>query len=702
MLTYLWNFQKSGGLFLIAALLFNLGFYLLTFSKKPKGSPSFLIHVYFASSSLWILVNIPFAFSTSPSLLTPLANIAYIATLLTSWSLVRIIHIVHERKTPRYFSTFSILILLLTVLVKGPIKTVIIRNPGFLLVPKPLIGPFLNFMYLFYTLFFLYSSYKIMITRGNTRLFIIAATYLLLLVAINLIGSVSTGNGLWWLGPSFVIIFSSFVHYLIVYRSGYSLSFYVSFLFAILIYGIIGGILAERIILRYMDKPAAYIFLGLWSIILTLFLNFRNQGLTITPYPRLINTLQYLQKSFGTLTLKHKTHSTQILINILELLLNLKGSLGILITFKGLNKKLVILGDKAQPATVNSLKLLSASYKHLIYVFKPEGLPGEIRIYSRKPKEITIELKRYLDYVLSTMFIIYYLTLSQEQLRNFNQRLEQTVKLRTQELAEANLKLKQTLAKLETMYQAVKESDEAKTMFISIASHQLRTPISIVKNYVDMILSGAAGPLTAEQQKFLLRIRQAMTRLANLITDILQSSRLERGKFKLVISTVSLASLVQEVFEQYKDLAARKRLEYKLEITSDVKNLTIQCDKDKLFEAFGNLIDNAIHYTQQGYVHVYLYQPNPQWVIYAVKDTGIGIPKNKIHQLFKKFVRLENARRVRPDGTGIGLYLVKRIVESHGGRVWVESEVGKGSTFYIALPTKLPEWVLKNATQINT
>ncbi len=289
-----------------------------------------------------------------------------------------------------------------------------------------------------------------------------------------------------------------------------------------------------------------------------------------------------------------------------------------------------------------------------------------------------------------------------EQIKTYNQRLEQTVKLRTQELAEANLKLKQTLAKLETMYQAVKESDEAKTMFISIASHQLRTPISIVKNYVDMILSGAAGPLTAEQQKFLLRIRQAMTRLANLITDILQSSRLERGKFKLVISTVNLASLVQEVFEQYKDLAARKRLEYKLEITSDVKNLTIQCDKDKLFEAFGNLIDNAIHYTQQGYVHVYLYQPNPQWVIYAVKDTGIGIPKDKIHQLFKKFVRLENARRVRPDGTGIGLYLVKRIVESHGGRVWVESEVGKGSTFYIALPTKLPEWVLKNATQINT
>ena len=702
MLDFLWSFRKAGGLFLSTALVANLIFYILSLLRQRSSFKDTLyLHLYFLSSSLWILVNIPFSYSNDPQQLKTLANIAYIGALLTSWAIITITHRIHGSRVPKAFNIFTFGLLLITLLSGGPISYVLTDGKGFVLVPGPGLGQVLNSLFFFYTIVFLYLSYRIMITRGNTRLFIISAAYLALVVLLNLIAAVSTGNGLWWLGPSFIVIFSSFIYYLYVYRSGYSLSFYIIYVAAILLYGIIGGAIAEKLILSHLDKPSAYIFLGIWTLILVLILNLRSKGLTLTPYPTLITALEYLQNSLQEISLQQREKATNLIFSILTTLLNLK-NIALLVFFRDLDTKIVITSNQTLYLTIQDPLDFKKDYPYLIYRFNPKGIAGHIEIYSKQPKEITIELDRYLTYVLSTLFIIYYLAFSRERLATYNQRLEQTVKLRTQELAEANLKLKRTLAKLEAMYQAVRESDQAKTMFISIASHQLRTPISIVKNYVDMILSGAAGPLTAEQQKFLLRIRQAMTRLANLITDILQSSRLERGKFKLVISTVNLASLVQEVFEQYKDLAARKRLEYKLEITSDVKNLTIQCDKDKLFEAFGNLIDNAIHYTQQGYVHVYLYQPNPQWVIYAVKDTGIGIPKNKIHQLFKKFVRLENARRVRPDGTGIGLYLVKRIVESHGGRVWVESEVGKGSTFYIALPTKLPEWVLKNATQINT
>lgn len=289
------------------------------------------------------------------------------------------------------------------------------------------------------------------------------------------------------------------------------------------------------------------------------------------------------------------------------------------------------------------------------------------------------------------------------KLNDFNKQLTQKIKERTLHLTQANKKLKQIINKLNILYKTVKKSDEAKSTFISIASHQLRTPISIIKNYTDIVLSEVAGPLTDEQKAMLKRIKDTSVRLASIVTDILQTSRIERGKFRLNLSSIKVSQLAQEVFEQNKELAHKRNIDYRLFVTNDAKNLIIQGDRDKLFEAYANLVDNAIQYTksQNGIVHQFLYTINHEWVVYAVKDNGIGVPKDKQDKLFHKFTRLENARKVRPDGTGIGLYLVKEIVDSHGGKIWLESEEGKGSTFYIAIPLKLPDDVQRNALSID-
>ena len=299
-------------------------------------------------------------------------------------------------------------------------------------------------------------------------------------------------------------------------------------------------------------------------------------------------------------------------------------------------------------------------------------------------------------YNLSLSTILYLYEVS-SLYATFNQRLEKQVKIRTAELEQANRRILAYYNKLNSLYKALKTSDEAKTMFISIVSHQLRTPLSVIRNYIDMLESQMYGNLNAKQLDILQRIKDSATRLGNLVVDVLQSSRLERGKFSFILTNAVIDKLVKEVVEQYEDIAKRKDIKFTLHVAPKVRNIQIRCDKDKIFEAFSNIIDNALHYTPRGgKVDVFLYKPNDEWIIFAVKDTGIGIPDNEKHKLFTKFTRLDNAKKVRPDGTGIGLYLVKKIIDGHNGKIWFKSKIGKGTTFYIALrldPNKVEQYV---------
>jgi signal transduction histidine kinase len=273
-----------------------------------------------------------------------------------------------------------------------------------------------------------------------------------------------------------------------------------------------------------------------------------------------------------------------------------------------------------------------------------------------------------------------------KETRDFASFLEDTVSQRTLQLQQAN-------AQLETLVTELKTVDQAKSEFISIASHQLRTPISIIRGYVSMLLDGDFGPVPDEQRLMLNKAQQSVKQLINIVEDILNASRIEQGRLVITPEEFDVADLLKTVTSELKQKASKKGLA--LEFISDISNVPLEGDRNKLLEVFMNVVDNAINYTKQGGVYVAM-EETKEKILASIKDTGIGIPKESQDKIFKRFSRLDNAKKVRPDGTGIGLYIAKTIVESHGGKVWFESKENAGTTFYIELYKQFPKEMLPN------
>ncbi|HEX8227013.1 MAG TPA: ATP-binding protein [Candidatus Saccharimonadales bacterium] len=257
-----------------------------------------------------------------------------------------------------------------------------------------------------------------------------------------------------------------------------------------------------------------------------------------------------------------------------------------------------------------------------------------------------------------------------EEIQNFNITLQQRVENATRQLRKTN-------AKLEAL-------DETKDDFISMASHQLRTPLTAVKGYLSMVLDGDAGSITAVQKKMLNQAFMSSQRMVFLIADLLNVSRLKTGKFVIERSPLSLAGLIHEEIGQLRETAASRNVELAFDKPKDFPLLML--DETKTRQVVMNFIDNAIHYTPQGgHIAVKLID-KPQSVELRVTDDGIGVPKPEQHHLFTKFYRAANARRERPDGTGLGLFMAKKVIVAQGGAVIFESREGKGSTFGFTLP----------------
>ncbi len=261
------------------------------------------------------------------------------------------------------------------------------------------------------------------------------------------------------------------------------------------------------------------------------------------------------------------------------------------------------------------------------------------------------------------------------EIKKFNVTLQERVDRATKNLQNANSQLK--------------ELDQAKDEFISMASHQLRTPLTTVKGYVSMLNDGDFGKLSKDQKKSIELALDGSNRMARLIDDLLNVSRMEAGKFYIDPAKVNLQQIVQQEIEQLTTLAKNKNVSLTGKISSDVPVMML--DENKTRQVIMNLIDNAIHYSEPpkggGKVQVLL-SFNNQEVHFSVVDNGIGVPKDQQSKLFTKMFRAENARDVRPDGTGLGLYLVKRVVEDQGGKIVFESKPGKGSVFGFKIPIK--------------
>lgn len=225
----------------------------------------------------------------------------------------------------------------------------------------------------------------------------------------------------------------------------------------------------------------------------------------------------------------------------------------------------------------------------------------------------------------------------------------------------------------------LKALDETKDEFISMASHQLRTPLTTVKGYTSMVLEGDAGKITAAQRKLLDQSFLSAQRMVYLIADLLNVSRLRTGKFVIDAAPTNLADVVEGEIQQLIETAKARGLELTYDKPKSFPGLML--DETKIRQVIMNFADNAIYYTPSGgHIKVGLVE-TPEAVEFTVVDDGIGVPKTVQHHLFTKFYRADNAKQARPDGTGLGLFMAQKVVVAQGGAIIFKSEEGKGSTF---------------------
>jgi signal transduction histidine kinase len=260
---------------------------------------------------------------------------------------------------------------------------------------------------------------------------------------------------------------------------------------------------------------------------------------------------------------------------------------------------------------------------------------------------------------------------SYSEIKNFNVRLEREIEKATKELKEA--------------YEELQRLDKAKSEFVSIASHQLRTPLTAIRGYVSMILEKTYGKPPKKMERPLKNIYASNERLIKLVNDLLNVSRIEAGRMEVNFEKTSIEEIIISVVEELENEAKEKNIYLKYEPLS--KTLPqVLVDKDKIRQGIMNVIDNAIRYTEKGGITIKL-EKNDDTLRIIFSDTGVGLTKNELEEMFESFSRGAAGTQLYTEGVGLGLYVAKKFVEMNKGKIWAESKgKGKGSTFYIELP----------------
>jgi len=228
-----------------------------------------------------------------------------------------------------------------------------------------------------------------------------------------------------------------------------------------------------------------------------------------------------------------------------------------------------------------------------------------------------------------------------------------------------------------------REIDRQKTEFVSVASHQLRTPLTSIKWFLEMLIDGDIGKLTDEQKETLKQVFDSNERMIDLVNRLLNVSRIESGRVKVEPKLTDLCELIESAVTEIKPLARKQEQKVDVKLPDLPK---IKIDQKLIREVIINYLSNAVKYTPVGGKIVISAESNDRDLTVSIKDNGIGIPVNQQTKMFHKFFRAENAIARETEGTGMGLYVCKSIIELSGGRTWFESKPGKGSIFYFTLP----------------
>lgn len=303
---------------------------------------------------------------------------------------------------------------------------------------------------------------------------------------------------------------------------------------------------------------------------------------------------------------------------------------------------------------------------------KDEEVVGYLVLGEHKTSSYTTRDIKLLQAVSNGLIIAIQNALAVQEIRDFNVTLRQKITEATQELRIKNAMLKKL--------------DKAKDEFVSMASHQLRTPLTSVKGYLSMVIEGDAGKVSKPQKDLLDEAFSSNEKMVHLVNDFLNVSRIQTGKFMLEKAPVDLPKLVTEEIDGLRQNAKAHNLNLVYKAPSNFPLLNI--DEGKIRQVVMNFADNALYYSHPNTdVNISLSIDGDD-ALFTVIDTGIGVPIDEQGQLFTKFYRASNARKTRPDGTGVGLYLAKKIITAHDGKIVFSTIEGRGSTFGFRLPIK--------------
>ena len=262
-------------------------------------------------------------------------------------------------------------------------------------------------------------------------------------------------------------------------------------------------------------------------------------------------------------------------------------------------------------------------------------------------------------------------TIAEFRAKSEREKLQKEIAVRKEELEKINAQLM--------------EFDRMKSDFVSNVVHELRTPLTLIRGNLDNIYRGFAGDVQPKQKEIMDDLFRIVNRLARLVNDLLDLSKIESGKMKLDMEDLDIAQIATETMRGFEKLAHDKKIELKHEFPE--KGIVLRADRDKLTQVFVNLIGNAFKFTDKGFVSLKVIELQDE-VQVEIRDSGPGMDKEQCGKIFDKFVRVVAEKK---EGTGLGLPIAKDIITLHKGRIRVESKPGKGSSFIFNLPKKQPQ-----------